>query len=282
MDVTDEAEAVARTIAGRLGLRVVELHSIGDCIAAGELVRQVWDAASADSVVNASTMRAFAHSGNYVAGAYAGDLLVGVAVAFRGDGHLHSHVAGVLPGHQGGGVGHALKQHQRGWSLRHGIDRVAWTFDPLIRRNAVFNLRKLGADATEYLPDFYGPLDDGVNAGDVTDRLYIEWHLDSPAAIGAARGTPADADPAGAATLLADADDRPVPGSAAPDGGPLLIAVPRDIEALRTRDPHLAAAWRVALREAVTSTLTRGYAISGITRTGSYLLRHPEHQEVPR
>src|SRR5689334_20126379 len=185
-DVIAEAERTAKATADRLGLRIVELHDIAEQTAAGELLRQVWGTESADSLVNASMMRAFEYSGNYVVGAYAGDELVGVAVAFRGDGHLHSHIAGVRTGSQGGGTGFALKQHQRAWSLRHGLTTVSWTFDPLIRRNAVFNLRKLGAQATEYLPDFYGALDDGINTGEETDRLYVEWHLDSPEAVAAA------------------------------------------------------------------------------------------------
>jgi len=33
---------------------------------------------------------------------------------------------------------------------------IAWTYDPLIRRNAYFNLVKLGARPVEYLRNFYG------------------------------------------------------------------------------------------------------------------------------
>ena len=44
-------------------------------------------------------------------------------------------------------------------------------FDPLVRRNARLNLVRLGADVTDYLPDFYGAMDDAVNAGDRSDRL---------------------------------------------------------------------------------------------------------------
>lgn len=279
-DVIDEAETIARSVADRVGLRVVELHDNAEHAAAGELLRQVWGAESADSLVNASMMRAFVHSGNYVAGAYADDgRLVGVAVAFRGEGHLHSHIAGVLPGRQGGGAGYALKQHQRAWSLCHGIDVVTWTFDPLIRRNAVFNLRKLGANATEYLLDFYGELDDGVNTGEATDRLYIEWRLNSPAAVAAARGTPHEVDPAGALTLLGCADEKPVPGEVLLDGSPVLVTIPPDIESLRTRDAELAATWRYALRDALTGALDHGYEIIGISSDGSYLLRRRDVQE---
>ena len=45
----------------------------------------------------------------------------------------------------------ALKQHQRAWALSQGIREVTWTFDPLVRGNARFNLVKLGAVAVSYL-----------------------------------------------------------------------------------------------------------------------------------
>lgn len=272
-DVAAEADRIAQETAERRGLRIVELFGNAEHTAAGELLRVVWGADSADVLVNASTMRAFVHSGNYVAGAYAGAELVGVAVAFRGAGHLHSHIAGVLAHARGSGVGYALKLHQRAWSLRQRIAVVAWTFDPLVRRNAIFNLRKLGADATAYLTDFYGIMDDGVNSGEETDRLYVRWRLDSPAAIAAARGVPHDPGGDGAPTLLRCSGDEPVSGDGVLGDDPLLLEVPADIEALRERAPGSAARWRPALRAAMTGAISAGYAIAGIRADGRYVLR---------
>jgi predicted GNAT superfamily acetyltransferase len=93
--------------------------------------------------------------------------------------HLHSHMAAVVPWHRGGGVGFALKLYQRALCLEHGIDEMRWTFDPLIRRNAHFNLVKLGAEVTRFLPDFYGRLDDVVSGTDRSDRFEVRWRLDS-------------------------------------------------------------------------------------------------------
>src|SRR5256885_9641809 len=154
--LVEEAEAAARAAADRHGLRVVELHDFAEHEAAVALLCAVWGVDSPEALVSSSLLRALAHSGNYVVGAYADGRLVGTAVAFFGVGHLHSHITGVDRGTQARGVGYALKQHQRGWALRHGLTSVHWTFDPLVRRNAWFNLHKLGATATEYLSDFYG------------------------------------------------------------------------------------------------------------------------------
>ncbi|GAA1896234.1 hypothetical protein [Actinomadura bangladeshensis] len=40
---------------------------------------------------------------------------------------------------------------------------VIWTFDPPVRRNAHFNLAKLGARAEAYLENHYGQLPDAIN-----------------------------------------------------------------------------------------------------------------------
>ncbi|MEN3310386.1 MAG: hypothetical protein V7603_6588 [Micromonosporaceae bacterium] len=280
-DVIAAATAAAAGAAQRHGLRVVELHRVDEHHAAARLLAHVWHTDEGQDPLSAETVRAFARSGNYVAGAYHADRLVGTAVAFRGAGHLHSHITGVDPACQATGVGYALKQHQRAWSLARGIPEVHWTFDPLVRRNAYFNLHKLGALPTEYLPDFYGAMTDGINAGDASDRLYLVWRLASPRAVAAAEGERSDVDPAtrpavGAAVLLDHAggeDGGPAPGAEVPgDGRPALVAVPADIERLRAHDRALAAAWRQAVRHALTTALAAGYEITGIAKDGYYLL----------
>ncbi|MFC0533910.1 GNAT family N-acetyltransferase [Phytohabitans kaempferiae] len=271
--LVDEARVAAHGAADRLGVRIAELSTMDDQLAAAELLRRVWGADSADRLVNASLMRAFSHSGNYVVGAYRDGHLAGAAVAFLGTDHLHSHIAGVEPGRQGSGVGYAMKLHQRSWALDRSLSAVCWTYDPLVRRNAYFNLCKLGARATEYLPDFYGPMDDGTNTdGGPSDRMYVHWDLTAPEVAAAARGECHEVDPGGGAVVLARGDgDFPVPG--ADSGAPrLLVSAPADVEGLRVTDPDLAVRWRYALREAMTPALDRGYTVAGITRDGWYVL----------
>ena len=79
-----------------------------------------------------------------------------------------------------------MKLHQRAWAADHGLAWVTWTFDPLVRRNAWFNIGVLGAEVHEYLVDFYGPIDDSINAGDESDRLLVAW----PTSDRAGRPTP--------------------------------------------------------------------------------------------
>ena len=245
---------------------VVRIRELADAAAihdAAALFDRIWGIGRNDRSLDPSMFRALAHTGNYVAGVYDGSTLVGASAGFFAeDGHLHSHITGIAPEYQGRGIGRMLKQHQRDWVLARGRTAISWTFDPLIARNAYFNLHSLGATVVDYLPDFYGAMDDGVNAGDATDRLYVVWAL----------GTPAPRAPAAAdvPALVARDGDQPVTRTVR--GARLAVATPADIEKLRAHDRDLAVRWRTAVREAMVGALADGYRITGITRDGHYLL----------
>jgi predicted GNAT superfamily acetyltransferase len=278
-DLIAEAQEAATAVAGRLGINVRELREPSALEDASELLGRVWRADSPDQLLNARMMRALAYAGNYVVGAFRENVLIGAAVAFFGIDHLHSHITGVDPSSQSRGTGYAIKLHQRAWALDRHIESVHWTFDPLVRRNAYFNLHKLGARAVAYLPDFYGQMTDGINAGDTTsDRLYIQWDVASPEAIAAAAGDAHEVDLAavvasGALVALGrDADGVPTPGRAAYDGRPVLVAVPPDVEWLRGTDPALAVRWRKEVRDALSGALDAGYRVTGMAREGWYLV----------
>src|SRR5205823_7392831 len=105
-------------------------------------------------------------AGSGLLGARDGGALVGFVAGFLGvqEGlHAHSHMLGVVQDAQSRGVGYALKLAQRAACLDAGIDEVRWTYDPLVARNARFNLVKLGAVATRFLPGFYGEMTDRLN-----------------------------------------------------------------------------------------------------------------------
>ncbi|WP_130177120.1 GNAT family N-acetyltransferase [Cryobacterium sp. SO1] len=133
------------------------------------------------------------YAGNTVLLATQNGKPVGATLGFlgwTGGVHLHSHMAAVVPWHRGGGVGYALKLFQRALCLEQGITEMRWTFDPLIRRNAHFNLAKLGAEVTGFLPDFYGRLDDVVSGSDRSDRFEVRWSLTSARVLRALAGQP--------------------------------------------------------------------------------------------
>jgi predicted GNAT superfamily acetyltransferase len=221
-------------------------------------------------------LKALAHSGSYVTGGYVAGTLVGGLVGWfggvpPGELHLHSHILGVVPGSGAHGMGYELKQHQRRWCLERGVKVIEWTTDPLVRRNAYFNLTKLGARARRYLVNVYGEMTDGINAGEESDRLLITWQLD------AGRGLEPELDElrrGGAVEALSvGAAGEPVTTAATISYAHVLLCqVPDDIVALRRTDPPLARAWRMALRRAFTDAIAAGYEVSGATRSGWYVL----------
>lgn len=258
-----------------------ELTEVEDLRGLAELFAVIWGR-QGEPPINSDVLKALSHSGNYVVGAFEEARLMGGLVGWLGGDpkhglHLHSHILGVVPDFEARGLGFQLKQHQRGWCLERDVRIVEWTTDPLVRRNGYFNLTKLGARAPEYLVNVYGEMKDGINAGEQSDRLLIRWFLDSPAAARAAQGRTAEPDldqlMAGQAGVLLSVDEagQPVPSI---NLGPnfALCQVPEDIVAIRRHDPVLARAWRLALREAMTSAIAGGYEIAGATRSGWYVL----------
>lgn len=245
------------------------------------VLSQIWQQPDGHDPVVPELAWVFAHTGNYVALASAGDTVVASAIGFRGvdvDGaYLHSHIAGVLPTWQDSNIGFALKQHQREWALANGLDRILWTFDPLVARNAYFNVTKLGARLTDYHVNFYGQMNDGINDGDETDRCVATWDLKADRVVAAARGEhkAADADALradGAAVLLeVDANGEPVSREGDYDGT-VLMQVPADIVEVRAGDTELGRRWREALREQLTAAFAAGLSVTGVSRDSWYVL----------
>lgn len=280
----DRARQAADAAAGRVGVSIEPVEDVVVVQEAVELLCAVWGVDRREPPIRRDMVRALAHAGNYVAGATAEGRLVGVIIGFlgrhQGEPALHSHILGVVAAMQGRSVGFALKQHQRWWSLAHGLEQVTWTFDPLVRRNGNFNLNKLGARIVAYHPSFYGPMDDGINGGDETDRCVVWWPLLDEQVVRAAEGgrsSPAGDPPPGWAVVLeADAAGWPHLASGAagpgPEAGALAAWVPPDIVKLRRDDPDKALAWRRALRTVLAGALAAGHPVAGITRSGWYLL----------
>lgn len=280
--VTEDAARAAAAAADRVGVEIRELHGHELLATATRLLDAVWGREPGmGHLMPTEALVAMSHAGCQVSGALRDGRLVGATAAFlgrdaTGAALLHSHVTGVASELAGRGLGWALKQHQRAWALERGITTVRWTFDPLVRRNAVFNLVKLGARPVAYVEDIYGPVADARNAGLPTDRFVIAWELTERRVVAAAGGR--FAEPRIDALRRGGARELLTVG---PDGGPrrgdagsprLLAQVPEDIEATRGADPGLARAWAEALRDTVGRAVQAGHRVTGVTRDGWYAL----------
>src|SRR5258708_3424665 len=263
-----------------MSISIHELEDIEDLRRLADLFAVVWGRPG-EPPINSDILKALAHSGNYVSGGYVDNTLVGGLVGWFGgvpphELHMHSHILGVLGGSDARGVGFELKQHQRRWCLAREVTVMEWTTDPLVRRNAYFNLTKLGAHAPEYLVNVYGAMTDEINAGEESDRLLIRWRLDSASVKAAASGHVPEPDVdelmrVGAEVGLSVGDSGH-PVATTSFARVLLCQVPDDIVALRRSDPALARAVRMAQRTRFTAACAGGCQLTGASRSGWYVL----------
>jgi len=264
--VRDDAADAAR----HAGVAVREVDAAADLRRACGLLADVWGTYEGH-VLSPAMARALVHAGGYIAVAESGEGLEAVLTGFLGsrDGefYLHSHVLGVLPSLRHRGVGFALKLHQRAWALRRGLRLIAWTFDPLVARNAYFNVAKLGCEVVQYYVNFYGQMTDAINRGDESDRALVAWRLDAP---------PDERPEAAAAVpVLAIGPDGGPERRPAPPGATIACQLPPDIDVLRAERPDLAARWRREVRAVLGGALAEGRHVAGVTRDGCYLLTPP-------
>jgi len=229
------------------------------CVA---LQQEIWG--EDDLEVEPATLFVVAsETGGQVLGAFDGERMVGFTLAIVGflEGRvfLHSHMTGVLEEYRDRGVGRALKLFQREDALGHGIRLIVWTFDPLEVRNAHFNLNRLGAISRKYLPNLYGVTTSPLHWGLATDRLWVEWHLDTARVVAAVKEVASD--PSGLAV-------------AAPQGKRVAskdlgarIELPSELEAWKKNDMKRVAEVQTRVREEFTRWFAKGYAAVGVQKT---------------
>ncbi|WP_243726964.1 hypothetical protein [Actinocrispum wychmicini] len=258
------ATETAALAASRAGVRIQPAEDLATLRLVSRFLADVWQTPASRSPLPPDVLRAFVHAGGAVHYARDEDGITAASALIFGppaSSAVYSTIAATRT--SGHGVGFALKQAQRAWALDRGATTMVWTFDPLVSRNAHFNLGKLGATAVEYTVDFYGRIDDGVNTDDETDRLTAVWPLAEP--------------PPGPRADFGSAELDPRP---APDGEPFTARdetghwcrVPLDIVALRRQDQPLAAEWRAAVRDALLPVFDAGFTATGFSRSGWYHL----------
>jgi len=204
--------------------------------------------------------------GGLAAGAFdrAGDML-GFVFGINGvrDGEIvhWSHMLGVRERARNLGLGRRLKEYQRKRMHDLGATRIFWSFDPLMSKNAYFNLNRLGAEVVEYVPDMYGTTSSPLHLGMPTDRLIVSLRTDGR---GERRSAVLSADYPVMSAFPRD-HDRPMPSNATSTPA-VLIEIPADILGVLSRSTSTAAQWRLAVRAHFQWALSNGYAVAGLLR----------------
>jgi len=297
-----------------------------------DLQRQVWPGSETD-VVPAHMLLAAARNGGLVIGAFegtdgapgevngesqgrqlTGDLpLVGFVFGFPGlyftpDGprpQHYSHMLGVHSDYRDQNIGFKLKRAQWQMVRQQGVDRITWTFDPLLSRNANLNIARLGAVCNQYHRDVYGQMRDELNLGLPSDRLVVDWWVNTKRverrlssrprlqldlahflAAGAKIVNPTrvgeDALPRPGAVVDLETENGAVSQEKDTEDKLILLEIPADFQALRTQDAQLAMDWRRHSRALFEDLFNQGYLVtdfiflSGATSRSFYVLSHGE------
>ncbi len=217
------------------GFEFRDLSGIAEMNAAEDLQRDVWG--RDDTPDPADLMMVIQHEGGLVAGAFQDGRLMGYVFGFptREPGVQHSHRLAVHPDARGSGLGVKLKWHQRDWCLARGITLVRWTYDPLRVVNANLNINRLGGVASTYLTDYYGVMS-GINEGAPSDRLLVNWQLESERV---SHGVRADFE----------------------QGKSVRISIPESFDMLLKTNRELAISERLRVRNLMVSHFQDGYEV---------------------
>jgi predicted GNAT superfamily acetyltransferase len=230
------------------GFTIRECISLDDFQKCVDLEKRVWKNQDIDVMpvrlyqisraCNAPTIGAFAASGRLVAFGH-------TTIALR-DGRVayHSHMLAVETGLRDQNLGYKIKLAQRQHALAAGVGLIFWTFDPLISRNAHFNINKLGAILRRYERNYYGQgVSTGFDTEVPTDRVIAEWWVSS--------------DHAKAVLAGENPKAEKVTGE---------IEIPDDIDSIRARSASEHLEWRVKVRLEFEAQLAAGAVASGFSR----------------
>lgn len=230
-------------------IEIRELRTLQDQFHGRMIFDSVWPTMN-ETQVTSNLLQAMVHSGSYLVGIFEGSKIVGASFAFPSiepEIHLHSHMTAFISSHRDRGLGTQVKMHQWDWAKAHGYASITWSYDPLVRRNARFNLLKLGADLISYQPNFYGNMTDELNHGDESDRLMVRWDTSG-------------AHPAPHSEITDPAFDAE------------LIALPLDILELRRLDPELSQRYRQEVRASFMTAFAAGKKVIGFSAANEYVL----------
>jgi len=201
-------------------------------------------------------------AGGWTLGAFAGERMVGFVhylAGVRANNEIfgYSHIMAVAKDYQNKGVGARLKWAQRERALAEGRQLIKWTWDPMLARNAHFNLNRLGATVDTYLGNFYG-VDYGVDKGLglPSDRLSATWNISAARVSALATGS------------VVNVDAEPV----------ARISIPPEWASLVKQDPQRARDEQARVRAEFNNAFARGLICAAFERGAQesrYLLFEP-------
>ena len=189
----------------------------------------------------------------------------------------------VCPQQRNRGMGTELRLIERKALQREDVDLVHWDADPLNSAELYIALNKLGGILTGYSCDTLGSTRDGRAPGLATDRVRVEWWIDSPRVISILdRGNPPPHHDIGLndmvvltkTTLLPTGVRGVIEQEQAVTAKHVLAEIPENLDHLQVRDHDAAIQWRLQSRRFMGQLFELGYLGVGLIHEGgrSFLL----------
>lgn len=248
------------------------LEEYSECV---DLQEETWGRGFSERVPGA-ILRVSQKIGGVTAGAFDGNgRMIGFVFGMTGirDGQpAHwSDMLAVREEARGRHIGDRLKHYQREKCISLGVQTMLWTADPLVARNAHFNINRLGARPVEYVENIYGANTGSTLHGELpTDRFVYAWALTA-------------ASPAPGQDVPGSGDDQlPLANPIAADGcpaydpdatGPVVrVQVPHDLVAVQQAGFDGAMRWRLSVRASFNAHFARGLTVVRFARAqgGAY------------
>jgi len=258
------------------------LKNINEIAICEDIQRAAWGMDDAE-IVPAPQMNALNYSGGMLAGAFAGNQLVGFILGFLAKhdydhGYdalgIHSHMMAVIPEYQGQGIGRKLKWFQRDWCLQQGYNWVSWTFDPMQAKNAKLNFEYFGVFANHYKVNIYGEMRDDLNRGMESDRLLAWWDLKNSSVEKISQGEKRSSLEIDTIPYALQIKDKSLIQNLDLSDAYVKIDIPQDLVRLLKTDLGFALDCRKATRETFLHYFSKGYSAKRFLE-GSYILYLP-------
>ena len=184
---------------------------------------------------------------------------------------------GVDPQLRNCGIGMRLRESERRSLQKLGVDLVYWDVDPLDSVELHIALNKLGGVVTAYNRTALGISDDTRTPGLATDRVRVEWWIDSPRVTGRMEHglslphqqvglhemavlTKTTLLPTGVRGLI-DCEQRATVDY-------VLAEIPENLPDLQERDHGAAIQWRLRSRDLMEQLFHLGYLGVGLIHEG--------------
>jgi len=250
-----------------------DLATLDEYTACVDLQEETWGRGFSERVPGA-ILRVSQKIGGVTAGAFDGNgrmigFVFGMTGIREGKPAHWSDMLAVREEARGRHIGDRLKHFQRERVQKLGVETMLWTADPLVARNAHFNINRLGARPVEYVENIYGANTGSTLHGELpTDRLVISWALSKPYS----PSSTLDAEgPGDCALPLANplgSDGRPAFDPEAV-GPAVRVQVPHDLTVVQRDSVNDAMYWRLAVRGAFNALHASGHTVTRFVRPAS-------------